>query len=215
MRVLFVLWLLTTVAHADADEDLAFCTKEWPKLSAKKAERDFERCADFYAGASLGAPWVWQSGRDELLDLQSRFIDCKSDCCETKCQNAMPAFFKIQKAGQSHFSMIDPVTEKSIEPTLEKLLTGKRITASDLAGVASVTLWKFRNAPYARHGRPFKTYDLAVLFYSARAEKNDMRGEQTLLPVKQNPAFKESMLDKIDKQNVATVMAEIKQRGEK
>lgn len=149
-----------------------------------------------------------------MLALQSRLMDCDSHGVGTKCQQAMTAFLILQKAGQSHFVMLDPVTEKSIEPTLAKLLAGKKITAKELDGVSSVTLWKFRNAPYARHGRPFKSPDLATLFYAPRAAKDDVRGDQTLLPLAENPKFKESMLDKIDKANVATVMAAIKKRRE-
>jgi hypothetical protein len=180
-----------------ADPQLVeLCFVRWAGQSSPKVA-DTQRCADFFATLDLGGPEVWKLTGAELSAISNRIDDCKA------CGHVREAHDYLHKAAVSHWELFDKYANRSIEPVLDKLLTGKRITADELKGFASVTLWRLRNAPYARRGRPFKSPDLQKFFYD-NLEKG----------LKPNPAFKDSMLDKIDEQNVAVVVGEIKRRGE-
>jgi hypothetical protein len=87
--------------------------------------------------------------------------------------------------------------EVRVDPLVARVLAGKRLLASELVALGKDDLSKLRNAPYARHGRPFKSAELQSYFYRER---------------KPDPAFKESMLDADDKFNLELVLAELKKR---
>lgn len=84
-----------------------------------------------------------------------------------------------------------------VDPLVARVLVGKRLAARDLVALSKDDLSKLRNAPYARHGRPFKNPELQSYFYRER---------------KPDPAFKESMLDADDKFNLELVLSELKKR---
>jgi hypothetical protein len=104
-------------------------------------------------------------------------------------------------------TLIDPATGKSFEPILALALAGKPIDPASLEALSVDTLVRLRNAPYARHGRPFKMAALQAFFYDPRP------GPKSLLPLTVNPSFAESMLDAVDRANVQAVIAEQKRRG--
>jgi hypothetical protein len=174
----------------------ALCWERWPEQGAPK-QADTQKCVDFFATSNLGIPQVWKLTAAELHVMATKISQCKS------CSHLREAHDYLMAAADSHFDLMDPWSHLSIDPVLTKMLAGKKIETRELMGVASVTLWRLRNAPYARHGRPFKSPDLQTFFYEKLG--------RSLTP---NPAFKDSMLDKIDEQNVATVVSEIKRRGE-
>lgn len=97
---------------------------------------------------------------------------------------------------------------QSFAPVLAAMLAGEPIDAAALANLSDDTLVKLRNAPYARHGRPFKLTSLQTFFYGPR----DGARRTPLLPRATNPAFKESMLDATDRANVRAVVAEQNRR---
>ena len=103
---------------------------------------------------------------------------------------------------------MDSLVMESMEPALDKVLAGQLLTKEELfvpdeAGAKPecrwgwVTLWKLRNAVFARHGRPFLSKDLQNFFYSQSKGK---RAE--LKPVED---FKNEMLSATDKKNVAAI----------
>lgn len=98
---------------------------------------------------------------------------------------------------------------KSLEPLLAQMFAGQAIDARELVPLSEDSLLKLRNAPYARHGRPFKMKVLQTFFYDARTGAMQSK----LLPRVPNPEFKESMLDETDLQNVRAVVNEQKRRG--
>ncbi len=108
-------------------------------------------------------------------------------------------------------------------PVLDLLLTGKPLPkgyiGQDDAGLlGAVHLRKLRNAVYARHGRPFKDPDLQAFFYEAKPAimkrhfKLDLeeRRKYRRLPLKVNPNYDDSLLTRIDKQNIQRIRAQEK-----
>jgi hypothetical protein len=104
-------------------------------------------------------------------------------------------------------TLIDATTGKSIEPLLVKVLSGQRLDESDVKGISTASLGLLRNAPFARRGRPFKNPALQSFFYEPRSAASKLPA------LKPNPAFKETMLDAVDKANLAIVVAETRRRG--
>jgi hypothetical protein len=118
-------------------------------------------------------------------------------------------------AAESHFKLFDIGRMESIEPLLKKIFDGRRLEAEEIEHCSEETLFKLRNAVYARHGRPFKNPDLQTFFYGKRDVQGDSE-ETDLLPRKPNPAFKESDLDAADRANAALIAkAEPKRRKKK
>lgn len=76
-----------------------------------------------------------------------------------------------------------------------------------LACYSRATLWKFRNAPYARHGKKFKSEDLNRFFFAKRktAITNDMGERVKLLPLAEGTLEKVE-LTPADNKNVALVI---------
>lgn len=100
-------------------------------------------------------------------------------------------------------AVVDPVSQKSIEPQLGKAFRGETLSPVDLAGLSPAALNLLRNALYARHGRPFRRPDLQAFFYGARSPERASK----LLPRKIDPSFVDAMLDAADKQSLAALQA--------
>ncbi len=86
-----------------------------------------------------------------------------------------------------------------VTPLVRRALDGQRLTATELTSFSVDDLTKLRNAPYARHGRPFKNAALQQYFY-------------TTLGRTAKPSFTERQLDAADRANVALVTAEMRSR---
>jgi hypothetical protein len=93
---------------------------------------------------------------------------------------------------------VDGPLLSAVEPLIARVLAGQKLKAAELKPIGKDGLAKLRNAPYARHGRPFKDATLQSYFYSAK--------------LKPNPAFRESQLDAVDNANLTLILAEIKSR---
>jgi hypothetical protein len=89
--------------------------------------------------------------------------------------------------------------EPDVTPLVRRVLEGKRLAAAELAALSDDDLQRLRNAPYARHGRPFKNAALQQYFYG-------------ILKLTPNPSFSESQLDRDDKLNLALVLDETRAR---
>jgi hypothetical protein len=81
-----------------------------------------------------------------------------------------------------------------LEPLLVRILAGKRVSADELRGLSADEISILRNAPYARHGRPFKKAELQSFFY----------GKRKLVV---NPAYSDKLLDAADQANIAAAVA--------
>lgn len=110
----------------------------------------------------------------------------------------------FEGAARSHFSLSDPGTgwNDRIDEFLETIFAGKPLRSQALPLLSPVSLWKLRNAIYARHGRPFKNPDLQRFFYGDRGLPDETT---PLLPRKVNPRFHERMLTAEDKANLALI----------
>lgn len=73
----------------------------------------------------------------------------------------------LEAEAEARFSLFDAGPMASIEPALKVVLAGKPVTVGDEWSVLS--LWKLRNAVFARHGRPFDDPDLRRFFYGPQA----------------------------------------------
>ncbi|HEY1812983.1 MAG TPA: YARHG domain-containing protein [Kofleriaceae bacterium] len=181
--------------------DLCALTPE--NLNAPKAPEHDARCLDHAPkpeDAAVCAAYVAnRSETDAGWRLNASQLGQLAD--EIAARDATRAD-ALRDLATSHTDLTDRSTRASIEPTLDKLLHGVKIDAGELARVTSVTLWRFRNAPYARHGRAFKMDDLTAFFYGGS------------LGLQQNPHYSDAQLDAIDRANVAAVLAEIHRRGE-
>ena len=187
-----------------ADPHKTLCTEAWATAKSPSAT-DTATCAHYFAReVDFSSDAVWKVPAAQIAVLIQRIDGCKS--CDA---DAKPW---LVKAARLHFDLVDPVTNESIEPQLDKALAGNKLVAAEVGKLASVSLWKLRNAPYARHGRPFKTADLQTFYYGDRGK--DV-AQTKLLPLKPNPKFTDALLDKTDDANVSVVMAEIHKRGEK
>jgi hypothetical protein len=175
----------------------------------ERASVKVELAAD--AGRTAGVPNLVATERDEtgggeagvtiLAWDGARYQPCPS-CKPGARQSPAPP-------DPADLSMIDPATHQSIEPLLAKVLAGERLVPEALAPLSALSLSRLKNAPYARHGRRFKTPDLEAFFYGPRAGESASK----VLPLKADPAFRDSVLDASDRKNVETVQAELRRRG--
>jgi hypothetical protein len=186
-----------------AGDCMDLCSLTSENMNAPQAPEHDARCLDHAPkphDAAVCAAYVTnRSETDAGWRLTAAQLDQLADEISARDQTRAD---ELRAIATSHTDMTDRNTRTSIQPTLDKLLHGVKIDASELARVTSVTLWRFRNAPYARHGRAFKMEDLAAFFYG---------GSLGLQP---NAHYSDAQLDATDRANVATVLAEIHRRGE-
>lgn len=102
-------------------------------------------------------------------------------------------------------SLFEDVNMGSFEPVLKKVLAGEKLERSDLVmedgpSWSPLTLWRLRNAAYARHGYQFEKDDLNAFFYGPR----DERHKTALLPLPKGTK-KKVELTPIDGQNVRLI----------
>jgi hypothetical protein len=118
----------------------------------------------------------------------------------SSCATCKPMPPPTPTAATADASLVDAATGRSFEPLLRKVLAGGRLAAEELGPLAPATLARLRNAPYARHGRPFKNPELQAFFYAPHPSSS-------LPPLAPDPAFDESRLDAADRANIAAVLA--------
>jgi hypothetical protein len=187
-------------------KDERFCGEQYA-AKAKPTPAETLRCVNFFTSTRSTGVWEWKVTRTQLAAMEKNLDACKQ--C-TELRDDVIAILERVKA--IHLGVDDPEgTGDSLEPLLATVLAGKPITKRDIVRSSPVALWRLRNAPYARHGRPFKSVELEAFFYGERGGKTGMAASK-LLPLKRDPAFKEAMLDKTDKANVAIIVAMIKHK---
>lgn len=120
------------------------------------------------------------------------------------CDRAIEYF---ERAAAVRFDLFDGTSMTSFEPVLAKVLRGEPIARTDLQTAdgyrlfSDVTLWRLRNAVFARHGRSFKHPDLQHFFHGDGAVSTP------LLPVGADASYSDDRLTATDKANLRVVQA--------
>lgn len=207
--------ILTTVllAQAPPQSDAQYCEKTWADETNPSAKESLA-CAEHWVDIAYGGkatdediqldPYVSTTialryTTHQLLRMEKHIRQaCK------KCQTDRPgrAAEFLQRCAVAKMELFDseiPDPAGDLRPMLKIVLAGKKLTKDDITRNA-VTLWKARNAVFARHGRPFKNPDLNGFFYEGKHG-----GESDFLPLKKNPKYNDAMLTKIDKANIALI----------
>src|SRR5437764_14772 len=144
-----------TEPQANADPHKTLCTGSWATAKTS-SQGDTNTCSRYFAReADINSDAMWKIPAAQIAVLIQRL-----DACGKKCDVVDDAKAWLVTAAHSHFDLVDPVTNESIEPLLDKALGGKKPVAADVEKLSSGSLWTPRSAPYARHGRAFKTVDL-------------------------------------------------------
>lgn len=187
---------------AKAPEGPSDCDTAWPK--AEKASRaQTWTCMTHYLKRAYGGtvdaealtldpgyghPSEVKLGTDDLERMIRHVVqacDLGAAPVASECNRANELFTGMHRR---RLGLFDDVVMDSIEPLLAKVVKGEALTEAEIyAGVegpalSPLSLWKLRNAAYARHGYVFKTPDLNTFFYGPRdAAKDDA---STVLPLK-------------------------------
>ena len=113
------------------------------------------------------------------------------------------AYFAME--ADSHQNLMDPWRLEEIHSLLGKVLKGEPVSDADLEpasadgpGWSAVTLWRLRNAVFARHGRAFSNPDLQRFFYGEYPPGLS----KGLLPLKVDPGYSDAKLTAVDKGNI-------------
>jgi hypothetical protein len=123
-------------------------------------------------------------------------------------------------------SLFEGVEIGGFAALVQRVIDGKKLKRDDFCVDQDVcwsafTLWKVRNAVYARHGYPFEQEDLNRFFYEPRPNGVEVLeigdGEQSevrrnLLPLKRG-TNKKVKLTAVDRANLAIIAAHAKRRG--
>lgn len=197
------------------------CEEAWPKAEAGKAgAKDTWACMTYYLTLAYGsAPDAEMLTLDpgygfpQEVKLSSAKLErmighVKAVCdpeaapVESECKRADELLRGIASRRQGLF---EHTTMESIEGVLATVLKGEKLTREQLhaddpeMSWSPLTLWKLRNAAYARHGYVFKTPDLNTFFYGPREGS-------TLLPIKRGEGG-EVELTENDRANVVLIKA--------
>lgn len=195
------------------------CEQAWPKAAAGKAvAKDTWACMTYYLTLAYGGAPDAEAltldpgyGFPQEVKLSSakltRMIAHVGAVCdpeaapvESECKRADELFRGIASRRQGLF---ENTTMESIEGVLGTVLKGDKLTRAQLyaddpeMSWSPLTLWKLRNAAYARHGYRFKTPDLNTFFYGPREGS-------TLLPIKGGEAAQVELTES-DRANVVLI----------
>lgn len=195
------------------------CEDAWPKAAAGKAvAKDTWACMTYYLTLAYGGPPDAEAltldpgyGFPQEVKLSSAKLErmighVKAVCdpeaapVESECKRADELFNGIASRRQGLF---ENTTMESIEGVLATVLKGEKLTREQMhaddpdMSWSPLTLWRLRNAAYARHGYTFKTPDLNTFFYGPREGS-------TLLPIKQGEGA-EVELTENDRANVVLI----------
>jgi len=212
-----------TVAAAPASTagNTRLCEMEWPAQDKPEPEVSL-RCAaywlrygygeeykpeDLSLDPACGGPISTGYTAEQFLRMQAHV----RAAAKTKCDDvekepvACRAIGYFAMEADSHQNLMDPWRLQEIHPLLGKVLKGKPVSEADLApaspkgqGWSAVTLWRLRNAVFARHGRAFTNPDLQRFFYGEYPP--DLT--KGLLPLKVDPAFNDARLTTVDRANI-------------
>lgn len=196
------------------------CETVWPKAKTADKQQTWT-CLTHFLTHAYGGPPTEESmtldpgyGHPLEVELSTEDLDRMIAHVKAVCDpEAAPVESECHR-GHEYFTgmrgrrlgLFEDVAVGSIEAPLRKVLAGEALTEADVfadnpdVALSPLSLWKLRNAAYARHGYAFKTPDLNAFFYGPRAA-----GETTLLPLKVKPEKKKAELSPTDAENVRLI----------
>lgn len=181
-------------AKADAkaqDAAVKRCETTWPATAPGKAStKDTWACVDYYLTLAYGRKpdaemlsldpgygmpqevKLPNSKLDNMVGHVAAACDRKAAPVESECNRGAELFEGIKRR---RLGLLDDTVMESFEPVLAAVLKGEKLTRAQLRADeeqkwSPLTLWKLRNAAYARHGFKFKTPDLNTFFYGPRED---------------------------------------------
>lgn len=181
-------------AKADAkaqDAVVKLCEATWPALAPGKAStKDTWACVDYYLTLAYGRKpdaemlsldpgygmpqevKLPNSKLDNMVGHVAAACDRNAAPVESECNRGAELFEGIKRR---RLALLDDTVMESFEPVLAAVLKGEKLTRAQLRADeeqkwSPLTLWKLRNAAYARHGFKFKTPDLNTFFYGPRED---------------------------------------------
>ncbi len=172
----------------------------------------------------MGGPAFVKLSSRTLLALANRV----RAYCGSGCTGADGRAIELFETSASYHYRLREVNPNAPElaPLLRALLSGTPLSDSlgigdapdatvdaVLSRLSAMSLFRLRNAPYARHGRPFKSADLQSFFYDAappflKARDShglDERKRSGLFPQTVDAAYADTKLTPTDHANIATI----------
>lgn len=183
-------------------DQATLCETVWPATApGKAAAKDTWACMTWYLTLAYGKKpdaeamsldpgygmpqevRLANARLDNMVAHVSAVCDRSAAPVESECNRAAELFEGIKRR---RLALLDDTVMESFEPVLATVLKGEKLSRAELKADDEVkwsplTLWKLRNAAYARHGFKFKTPDLNVFFYGPREESSVLplaRGEK-------------------------------------
>lgn len=220
---MLALWILITAAPpvpSPAGAVAALCEQTWAAAAAPKVE-DTRTCVRYLLGVAYGtnhgpdaleldpptgtaAALRFSAERLRAMATHVRAL-CPGGCTDLdKHREATRAAEWLNGEAEARFSLFDAVMMAPIEAQLAAVLAGKPLT---LEGEwSALTLWKLRNAVFARHGKRFDNPDLTRFFYGPEAS---VPGPALTVSTE---AWSDKRLSAQDKKNVAVIVKAEKKR---
>ncbi len=226
---------VVAAAHPDNRET---CEVRWPVMRRSSGTRD-RTCARFwvihhgYGGRTDGLDLDPVVGGTALVKLGSRTLLRLARrvraYCGVQCQGVDQRAIELFETSASYHYRLREVNPDApdLVPLLRVLLAGKPVAGAwddaaapdadeveiRLARLSPMSLVRLRNAPYARHGRTFKSPDLQSFFYDqepAYLRLRDPRGlvergELGLFPQTVDPDYTDAALTPVDHANIAVI----------
>jgi len=191
------------------------CEKAWVETE-KPAPEDTRTCARHLLELAYGPGWTEDdltldppSGGSTSLRFTARQLEtmaahvratCGLVCDDVEKQPVLARAAEwASREATVRFDLIDPARMDSTATLFAQVLTGKALTKKAIDGLSSVSLWRLRNAVFARHGKTFEHPDLTRFFYGPGATLKDLK-----------PKDAAPSLTKADKANVALIQAQEK-----
>lgn len=148
-------------------------------------------------------------GAARLRELAQQVRALCADGCTDVSKDPEPARAAewLEAEAEARFTLFDADLMGSIEAPLAAVLAGRAITVE--SAWTPLTLWKLRNAVFARHGKRFESPDLTRFFYGPDAVKVQGRPP---LAVSAEP-WSDAKLDAVDKRTIAALVVAEKKRA--
>ena len=169
------------------------CPDTWAYQPEPPAVEETEACVRYFVESVYGhtldpgsIDMDVPAGAGEMLKLARTQIDnaataigavcslCTTDTCDwrdTYCLRFAAANRLFKREAEARASLIDAGSGIDTAPLLATIVKGGALNKHQLLTtgrghpLSPLSLWRLRNAVYARHGRPFQNPDLPSLFY--------------------------------------------------
>jgi hypothetical protein len=192
------------------------CERAWPKATSPSRRRT-EQCVQYWLftyeyslkdaranlddSLSMDASGVGGKGvRSRDMERMLRHVEKRYRNHDEDDWIAIRGLEFFRKSATNNIDIEDiNACRGDLSCILVDIFAGRSIAKHDFEGLSLVSLWKLRNAVYARHGRKFKHPDLNRLFYQGKKRAGG------LLPRKINPRFKDSLLTATDRASVRVI----------